>query len=171
MSLIATALVATTTDTLTLGPITWKIRRITTHELVASGGKVLLAIRRAGESAPPPSPTDTGPLQFAFAVLAAGVVAASVDGGKTWEDLRIVFSQAEEDPAAGRVWAGSLTRDHRDALGQAITRLSNDGGSAEAQLARFLGGQPGCAGSGGEAVRDGSGVGHPLDPVPAVPGV
>jgi hypothetical protein len=77
--------------------------------------------------------------------VSVGVTHGSLDGGATWEPLRIVAKREDEDAEAGAVWVEHLIPGHARQLYTEILTLSTDGGRAADVIASFLGGAVGDA--------------------------
>lgn len=153
MTSIAQALAQASTLDVEAGGLHWRVRRLASADLVEAGSSVLLGARRgpgprdeqavAAAEALLADPTKVRDgLRFFDAVAAAGVVAASADGGTTWQDLRLVLDFRAHAPASNTVHVSSLLPGVAATLAQAILDLSRDGGAAGERLAGFLRGKP-----------------------------
>lgn len=84
---------------------------------------------------------------LADGMVCAAVKACSVDG-ESWDDMALVMSEADADPAAGRLWVVALPVSLRDGLyGEAMRHNAGDGRLAAA-LATFRGGSDSAAAGG-----------------------
>lgn len=152
---LATAIAQSATEDVEAGGLWWRIRRITTAELVEAGGSILLAAKPEGADAAAATKAIEGALRdpkaaasgarFMDAVACAGIRAASEDG-KSYEDLRVVLTDREHDPGSSRLHVGSLPPGVAQKLAGAILKLSTNGGAAGERLASFLAGDASRAG-------------------------
>lgn len=167
---IGQALVATAYKEVEAGPLRVRVRRVTSRQLFRAGAGFLVSAARAAAVEADPekrrerirhaleslarNPAESARQEaFEHAVLAAGVIAASADQGKTWEPLAIVLDAREEDVANNRVCPWTLPPGVVEPLVAAILELSN-GGAASKALATFLGGDAADAGQVGAPLRD-----------------
>ena len=134
---LAEASKQTELDAVTAGPLTYQIRRVTTSELVASGFARLFAARAVDGAKPPPSERDQH--TFAEAMVCAGVVGISADGGATYDPCTIVADVKREDVDAGRLWIERLLQGHAMLIAAAVLKHSTDGGRAAELVGSFLG--------------------------------
>lgn len=152
---VGQALVATSYREVEIGLLRFRVRRVTSRQLFRAGAGFLVSAAREGAAESDPEKRKArirqalealarNPAQsarqeaFENAVLAAGVIAASIDGGKTWEPLQVVLDPREEDVAKNCVCPWSLPPGTCEPLVAAILELSN-GGAASKALATFLG--------------------------------
>lgn len=126
---------ATETEDVAIGPAVYRVRRLTSMELVDAGSATLLAARPTQPHAPMPPVADVQ--RFTQSVVIAGVVAGSIDGGATFEPVRLVADAKDEDPDAGKLWIEHMIPGHAKALYAAILKLSTDGGRAADIVASF----------------------------------
>lgn len=186
MGKAAAALAATSRRDVALGPLVYRVSRVTTADLVMVGGTALLAAAEAGRSEKDDvarlkkvtkalleaakSPARRAELSaFKGSVVSAGVIACSTDEGKTWEAFTVTTDRREEDIAANRVHISSLLPGHENALVAAILDLSNGGRAAKA-LSSFLQPSPPRARPTGAPVRDGSVVSAGVESAPPASG-
>lgn len=137
---------------LTLG---FRIHRVTSADMLSAGGGFLFAAQPAAAPGPAADAEaqamrakledrvrkdPNGIFTFAHALACASVVAGSRDGGTTWEPLRLVMKEGQQNAAAGELYIGNLPLGVPERLMREIVALSTDGGAAGERLASFLGG-------------------------------
>lgn len=142
------ALVQSATQDIQVGPCHWRIRRVTTAEIIQAGGAFLLAAQRLAPDAPDarqlqeklrkePAQLASG-ARFQEALVAASVAAVSRDGTE-WMECRIVLDAKQESASGGRIHVSSLPPGTMETLSAEILKLSKDGGAADERLSSFLG--------------------------------
>lgn len=144
MNLLA-ALIASGEEVVTLGPLSYRIVRLTSLEMMQAGAGVLLAARPTVEpdgkpEKAPDAKAVEGVVRFTEGMVIAGLKAISADGGETWQDVRIVPEVRQQSVKDSRLYIGNLLPGHASQLYAQILKLSTDGGAAGDQLASFLGG-------------------------------
>lgn len=139
---IAEALAASSTSIVTVGPLAFRVRRITSADLLDAGLVSLLVAKPADESSPasfdPKAAAQSA--RFMDAVVCAGLEAASQDGGTTWEPFRATLEPKRENVSAGVLFVGNLIPGAAGKMASEILKLSTDGGAAGERVASFLGG-------------------------------
>lgn len=125
-----------------IGILHYRIRAVSSAELIEAGASFLLAARPDPDPTAPPKPPDPKAViektRFDAAIVAAGLVAGSKDG-KVWEELKITLQPHQENPSQGRLFIGRLPPQHTTKLASEILTLSTDGGAASERLSSFLG--------------------------------
>lgn len=128
-------------------PLRFRVRPITTALLMEAGGAILLAAKPATEDvqdytkrilADPKKATEG--VIFMEAAACAGIVAASKDGGKAWEEIRFTRDRTQNNPNGGLLHLSALPPNAISLIGAAVMSLSMDGGAAGERLTTFLGG-------------------------------
>ena len=142
MSKILTALARAASEDVVAGGLHWRVRRITSADLMAAGHAVLFVVPlrdASGEEVSSDPEAQARGLRFMDAVVAAGVQQVSSDG-VSWERCSVVLDRKAEEPLAGRLFIGSLPPGAVAPIATAILSLSTDGEAAKGRLLSFLGG-------------------------------
>jgi len=86
------------------------------------------------------SPNQMGEItEMQSAVVCAGVMAVSADGGKNWDDVSLVMDSKKENPDKGFLCVHSLPPGAVETCFAEIMHLSTDKGDAASRLKSFLG--------------------------------
>lgn len=138
---IAAAIAQSAQQDIEAGGLHWRVRRVTTADLIEAGGSFLLTAEKPTETPVEGGPVDPRKAQtgarFLDALACAGVVQVSKDGA-AWEAIKVVGDMRAEDGRSGRVYVGSLPPGVARDLAHAVLSLSTDGGAAGERLASFL---------------------------------
>jgi len=143
---IASALAQASQDTVEAAGLHWRLRRITSAELMEAGGGILLAVapRRKGEKAVTAEDLAADPKKLASmhafneAVVCAAVQQVSRDG-VTWEEITFLLDRRGASPGSGRVHVSALPSAAVTTIAGRVMSLSTDGGAAADRIASFLG--------------------------------
>ena len=141
---IVDAMIRASSDDVKIGEVYYRVRRITTADLVAAGVGMLLTTPKATpEDAEMPAPMTAEQIaaqhRFADGVVCAGVQQMSSDGEK-WFACTVVMDRKDEGRTKGAIYVGSLPPNTVSPLASAILSLTSDGGAAAERIASFLGG-------------------------------
>ena len=152
--LLASMLALSALATFEAAGIHWKVRKITSADMVEAGRPIFIAAKvdlsdQQASSAlleaalRTPEKVVDG-MRFLEAVAVAGLVAASQDG-EVWEALRLVLDPRQEEPGAGRLYVGSLPPGVVEQLAARVLHLTTDGGAASDRLGAFLARDASCS--------------------------
>ena len=160
MAGILHALASAAVREVTIGGTDWRLRRVSSADLVRAHACALLLL-----PADPTTPPDTAPggkgaqkasqtprdallhtspdamvaaVEMQDAMACASVTHARAPGGE-WDPIELVLSRAREDHEAGRMWIGDLGMPIRSEIAQEAMRHSTEDGEAVERLASFRG--------------------------------
>lgn len=139
----------------------WRIRNVTTHDLIMVGLPMLARLPSVveGEVAEVEGKAEAAALMepgammemvgFQQAIVCAGVLAGRTSPDDAWEPIRIVRAEGDEDRAASppRLCVESLDADTRNALWGEIMAFSTDNGRLAKAMETFRDGPEHAAGA------------------------
>ncbi len=148
MSSIVQRLIEQATTEVEASGCLWRLQRVDSADMAAMGIAQLVLLPSPAEDAPMDkdaimrrmSPEQAAKLtHHQDSILCAAILAASADGGETWEDLRFVPVRKNEAPDATppRVHISRLPTSARSVLFGACMSLVTEEGAAIDRLAAF----------------------------------
>ena len=173
MAGLLAAIEASAVNTIEVGGMTWKCRKITSAHL-ARVGHAALAVAQGmdvptnGEEAGEQSSEDvmdkiakSSPAQMETmaklkdAVVAAGLIAVGDPDSGEFETVKVCMEASAANAKQGIIWVGSIPQEVSDAIFTEVMSLSTDGGRSIQRLKSFRerAGNLNSAGSDRETVR------------------